>query len=267
MVAPPEPEPPPHDGPLDLAGAPRVPLGASPLHPEAPKPIRVAEGKARRLREVGRAPDKTPLARAESRHAPYDPRRVNEVRATPAELPTGARTDIPVAYDALPLRVIRESGGKLLLVYGPRYLAVVDGKKVEQVLDLDPPELPLTKEDRTFSDVHQAVFEDGVVYVCRGYNGWLRSRKGYVTAVDAATGELRWRSPAQTCGGSVALVGDYVVTGYGEDVLPYALKLLKRSDGTVVQSIRNDGAALDFLVDGTSVVVETYKHRITYRLE
>jgi hypothetical protein len=57
-----------------------------------------------------------------------------------------------------------------------------------------------------------------------------------------------------------------VLTGYGEDVMPYALKLLQRVDGTVVQSIRNDGAALDFLVDGDRVVVETYKRRITYAL-
>jgi hypothetical protein len=184
-----------------------------------------------------------------------------------AVLPSGARSDIPTSYAGEPIRVIVESGGKLLLVYGPRYAAVVDGTKVDAILDLDPPSLPLSKEDRLFSDVHEVVYADGVAYVCRGYNGWLRSRKGYVTAVDVATGALRWRSPAQTCGGILALVGDYVLTGYGEDVMPYQLKLLRRYDGTVVQSIRNDGAALDILVDGDRAVVETYKHLITFKLE
>lgn len=265
------PAPPPDVGPaadaaLDLWHAPRVSLRASPPQATVQSPIGARPPKPRTLTEIARVADGAPLKRAEARPAPYDPRRLNEVHDTPATLPPGARADIPTSFFEEPLRAISESGGRLLLVYGPRYLAVASGKKVEAMLDLDPPELRLTENDRLFSDVHSAVYQDGVTYVCRGYNGWLRSRKGYVTAVDVATGEMRWRSPAQTCGGVLAVVDEYVITGYGEDVMPYALKLLFRADGTVAQSIRNKGAALDFLVDGSRVVVETYKHRITYEL-
>ena len=272
--APAAPEPVPDAGPeaparsatLELAAAPLIALRESPLKAAAPKPIGRHPNKTRRLKETARVSDTAPLARAQARPAAYDPLRLNEVHDSPATLPPGARADIPTSHRGQPLRVILESGAKLLLVYGPRYLAVVDQKKVEQVLDFDPPELALSAEDREFSDVHEAVYRDGIVYVCRGYNASLRSRKGYVTAVDVATGQMRWRSKALTCGGVVALIDDYVITGYGEDVMPYQLVLLSRADGSVVQSIRNDGAALDFLVDGSRVVVETYKHRITYEL-
>ncbi len=184
-------------------------------------------------------------------------------------LPDGARADIPLQYLSMPILNISESGGRLLLVYGPRYLVVVNGKYIESVIDFDAESLKITQDDRFMSDVHHAAYRDGVVYVCRAYNRQPRSRKGYVTAVAAATGEMHWRSPAQTCGGVVDVLGDYVITGYGEDIMPYEIKLLNRADGRIVQSIRNLGAALNFLVSepASEVVAETFKHRITYKLQ
>ncbi len=269
-ATPEQPEPtrvePPAKRALDLASAPRVALRASPAQASAPKPIGSRPANLRTLKEKAKVLDPAPLERANARTPPYDPLRLNEIKETPPALPKGARADIPLAHAGAPLHAISQSGGKLLLVYGARYIAIAGDEKVEQILDMDPPELSLTEKERAFSDVHQVVYSEGIAYVCRGYNGWFRSRKGYVTAVDVATGEMRWRSAAQTCGGTLALIGEYVITGYGEDIMPYALKLLRRADGSSVQSIRNDGAALDFLVDGESVIVETYKHRITYEL-
>lgn len=255
------------DGPLDLAGAPVVTLKASPLRAEAPKPIGVRPAKNRTLRETQRTNDASALHRAES-HSQYDPSHPFDLVGNDiTELPPGARRDIPLAYAGQKLRVISESGGKLLLVYGPRFVAIAGGNKVEQVLDMDPPALPLSSDDRLFSDVHQAVYADGVVYVCRGYNGWIASRKGYVTAVDAATGDMRWRSDAKTCGGVLALVDEYVITGYGAIDTPYALKLLRRHDGTVAQTLPLNGAAIELNVNGETVVAGTHKNRVVYALQ
>lgn len=264
-VAEPPPPAPPPPKPFDFAAAKRIAISALPLHAAAPRPIGDKNAPLR-LHEVARAADKTPLLRAEAKDQPYDPARYNETKMR-KHLPPGAPGGIPLEHEGHALHSIYESGGKILLDYRPATLAILSGTTVETVVDLEPASLPLTEEDRSFDDIDQAQYRDGIVYLCRGYNAWLRPRKGYVTAFDAATGELRWRSPPQTCGGIVNVIGDYLLTGYGEDVMPYQLKLLRRYDGAVVQSIRNDGAALDILVESdTKLVVETYKHRITYEL-
>jgi outer membrane protein assembly factor BamB len=110
------------------------------------------------------------------------------------------------------------------------------------------------------------IYREGVLYACRGYNAWLAGRKGIVTAIDAATGELRWRSDAKVCGGGLDLIDDYVVTGYGAADTPYAVKLLRRADGSLAQSLPLFGAILEFSVSGNDLVASTYKHRVTYVL-
>lgn len=195
----------------------------------------------------------------------YDPKFPYELRIAPSTLPRGARRDIPLQYQGA-LTVISESGGRLLLVYANRHVAVVRDKTVEAVVDFDPPELALSDHERHGADVHQVVYADGVLFACRGYNAWLAGRKGIVTAVDVATGELRWRSEPKVCGGVLTLVDDYVFTGYGAHDTPYAVKLLRRHNGALTQSLPLFGAVMEVEVDGSKVVAGTYKHRVTYEL-
>ncbi len=249
--------------PLDLDHARRVSIKSTLAKSEAPRPIGTRPIKVRLLREVSKVKDASALERAES-GTTYDPKRPFELRTAASELPKGARPDIPLTFEGA-LTVISESGGKLLLVYAGRFVAVVDGKNVEEVVDFEPPELPLSEEDRLFDEVHQVVYEDGVLFACRGYNA-KGGKTGIVTAIDAATGELRWRSPQKVCGGVLTLVADYVLTGYGAHDTPYALKLLRRYDGAVVQTLPLFGAALEFEVSGPTVVASTYKHRVEYQL-
>lgn len=243
-------------------------LKSAPAKAVAPRPVGTKPAKTRLLAQKSKVPDNAALARANAKTPPrWDPTRPSELRVPMTHvLPEGARTDIPLSFEGKPLRVISESGGKLLLLYEGRWLAVVDGKRVEQVIDFDPPDLPLTEHDRAFADVEQAVYRDGVVYACRGYNAWLKTRKGIITAIDAATGELRWRSDVKVCGGVLALLGDWVVTGYGAIDTPYAIKLLRAYDGSTVQSLMLFGAAIELYPSGDSVVAITYKDRVTYEL-
>jgi hypothetical protein len=269
----PAPTPPPTPAPtesafLDLAHAPRVPIEAAPAKATAPKPIGTKPPKTRLLKQTSKVPDNAALARANAKTPPrWDPSRPSELLASMShQLPEGARKDIPLSFEGKPLSVISESGGKLLLLYGAKWLAVVDGTTVERVIDFDPSTLALTEDDRAFSDVHQVVYRDGIVYACRGYNAWLKTRKGIVTAIDASSGVLRWRSDVKVCGGVLALLGDYVVTGYGAIDTPYAIKLLRTYDGTTAQSIPLFGAAIELYPSGDTVVAVTYKDRVTYEL-
>lgn len=253
------------DRELDLVRAPVIALRDSPARASAPRPLGDPPSRTRTLHQTARVKDDGALRRAEAPGA-YTPGRPYAPGPDIVALPPGARPDIPLTYGDAKLRSIAESDGKLLLLYGPRYVAVVSGRSVSGVLDLEPSSLPLDDDDRHFSDVHDVVHSGGVLFVCRGYNAWRATRKGYVAAVDAATGELRWRSDAKVCGGLLALVGDYVITGYGEAIIGFALKLLRRTDGVTVQSIPLDGAALEFTVTGDTVVVGTHTARVTYEL-
>lgn len=281
-VAVPPPPPPPTSAPvvekpaaivavprktLDFDSAKRVSISAVPLRADAPKPIGDKPGKTMRLKEVARQGTKAADERFTMKNAPYDPRRLNELKDRPPHLPPGSPHPYPIMLEGHLLQSIYESNGKTLLSYEPSLIAIIDGDTVETIVDMDPPNLKLSEDDRAFADIQQSQYKDGILYVCRGYNANLRTRKGYVTALDVATGELRWRSPAQTCGGIVAVFGDYLLTGYGEDIMPYQFKLLRRYDGSIAQSIPNLGAGLDMLVESdTKVVVETFRHIITYEL-
>jgi hypothetical protein len=253
-----------------LFAAPVVAIQASPPTASAPNPIGEMPVTAKTLHEVARVTDTSALARAQNDRG-YDPVRPNFFEGHAGTLPAGAPQAILRTYGGKGVVYLSTSGGKTLLgygtIYGSRFIAVVaEDKTVERVVDFFPRALGLGPDEDASSDVHEVLYEDGILYACRGYNAVDRDRKGYVTAIDAATGALRWRSAAQTCGGTLVRFGDYVVTGYGEDVMPYQTRLLRRYDGAVVQSFHNDGASLEFEVNGEKLVVLTYKHRITYDL-
>ena len=262
------PAPPPPAPPFDLENAKLVGIGASPAKPAAPKPIGVMPI-AKKLHELSRKKDPSADQRFLRRDAPYDPTHPTTAHQD-GVLPDGAPSGIPSHFRSRYANYISTSGGKLLIgygtIYGARYLAVVTGDKVDEVIDFFPPALSLGREETASSDLLDTIYESGILYACRGYNHPDRSRKGYITAIEATTGEMHWRSAAQTCGGSLALFGDYIVTGYGEDVMPYQTHLLRKYDGATVQSFRNDGAMLESSMQDDKLVVGTYKHRITYDL-
>jgi hypothetical protein len=250
--------------PLDVERAPVVEVAQAPTQAVAPHPVGSKPAKDRMLKLVKRVADTSAL----TPQTTYDPRRAFEMTpGGPPSLPAAARPDIPMHYRGLELRIISESGGKLLLNYGGRYLAVVDGSTVEHVVDTCPASLPITAAQRDFHDFTQVELRDSVAFVCSEYNSWVPSRKGIVTAIDVTNGEVRWRSERCVCGGVLVLMGDYVVTGYGDIDKPYAIKLLRVADGTTVQSITQFGAAILFEIQGDDVTAGTFKERVTYRLQ
>ena len=101
---------------------------------------------------------------------------------------------------------------------------------------------------------------DGIVYfneACQSYSAEARGRCSALVAVDAASGELRWRSANLISNNRFLVLGDWIVSGYGFTAERDVLVLVRRSDGEVVQRVRLAKSHEDLWVDddGQLVVV------------
>jgi hypothetical protein len=188
--------------------------------------------------------------------------------ADKGRVPPGARTDIPTAYADTNLGAIipdQATSSPLILIYGGRYVAIVRGDEAERVFDLEtfrhPPKVDPKQKDFAVEDATYAQERDGVLYVCNGGGSYAREvygKKGFLSALDATTGELRWRSAPLTCSATFAIADDYLVTGYGFTGEPDFLFLVRRSDGAIVQKLPIDSGPDTIGLSGNHVHVESY---------
>ena len=200
-------------------------------------------------------------------------------------LPPGAQMIFPPAYGVAHLHAIipdarvREPGpppkdAHTILIYDGRFLALVDdaSSRVERVLDLsayvDPPtkktDALYAREDATFAQLR-----DGVLYVCNGGGSYAKEvggKKGFMSALDATTGALLWRSAPLVCNASFSVAGDQLVTGYGFTDEPDFVFLLRRADGAIVQKVAIPSGPETIRRDGSTVHVESYGHVIDFEL-
>lgn len=223
------------------------------------------------------------LTRVASRAA--DPRRVLErkppqpnepVFLAPVEqgaLPPGVRSDIPSRYGNDTLRAVLPSGARTLLVYGTRYLVSVSGNTVERIFDLSsflmPPKVNPQWKEFAEQDVTYAQVDGGVVYVCNGGGSYAKEvfgKKAFVSALDFATGKLLWRSEPLVCGGTFAMYGDYLVTGYGFTAEPDNVVLLRLRDGKTMQKVSVESAPHGFVLDAGRIVVDAYGAEYVFEL-
>jgi hypothetical protein len=188
-------------------------------------------------------------------------------------LPPGAPPEIPSAYGTEHLRAIIPSGDRLLLVYGGRYLVSVLERRVEHLYDLDllrqPPDPNPQWSQFAVQDVTFAQVLDDTLYVCNGggsYAKEVHGKKGFVTALDVATGQLIWRSEPLVCNATFAMAGDYLVTGYGFTDEPDNLFLLRRADGKIMQRVRLDTGPETIALEERRIVVEAYAHHYIFEL-
>jgi hypothetical protein len=259
----------PSGGAIDLSSPPpvvaRTPTWGYELHrAAAPMP----SGKAPVL--VKRTSSRADPVRALNR-PPFSPDRPFFI--APVERGRGAPDAIPKTYAMTDLRAVIPSGERTLLVYGGRYLAVVAGEKAQKIFDLDPLRHPpdpnpqwkeFAEEDVTFAQV-----KDGVVYVCNGggsYAKEVHGKKGFLTALDLASGETLWRSEPLVCNATFVLAGDYIVSGYGFTAEPDFVFLVRRADGKTVQRVPVDSGPDEITLTGDQLHVETYGHRYDFEL-
>lgn len=188
-------------------------------------------------------------------------------------LPVGA-PDLPTHYGLAPLSAIIPSGERTLLIYAGRHLAVLRGTSVEQLFDLgalrDPPKANPQWKEFASQDATYAQVVGSTLYVCNGGGSYAREvfgKKGFVSALDLATGALRWRSDALRCNSTFAVAGDYLVTGYGFTDEPDHLFLLRIADGATVAQAKLDSGPDRVTLVGQRVHVEAYDHVYEFELQ
>jgi outer membrane protein assembly factor BamB len=110
-------------------------------------------------------------------------------------------------------------------------------------------------------DVTGAALVGEVLYVANGGGSYAKEvfgKKGFVTALDVRTGKILWRSQPLVAGGTFAVYGDYLITGYGFTAEPDYLYLLRRADGSVAQRVSLPSAPSDIYLDGGILRVDAY---------
>jgi outer membrane protein assembly factor BamB len=188
-------------------------------------------------------------------------------------LPPGARRDLPTHYGRTSLRAIIPSGERLLLVYGGSYLAVVHGTAVERIFDLDgfrhPPRAKPAYKEFAIQNVTFAQVEGDTLYVCNGGGSYARDvygKKGFLSAIDIASGQLRWRSDPLVCNATFAVYGEYLITGYGFTAEPDYVFLLRLGDGKRLARLPLKSGPDTVTLDGSRVHIETYAHSYAFEL-
>lgn len=192
----------------------------------------------------------------------------NPMRGNPGNLPPG----IPPTYgNELLIQAIAHPD-HTILVYGPNYatgnhLAVLDASgRMLAFLDfsayrLAPDNL---QSDLQFVDqgVQWAELKDGTLFVSHGHRTYARSSKGmnaYITAIELASAELRWRSEPLVAGAANFVIdGGFILTGYGFTAEPDHVVVLARATGKTVSKTRVDSAPEYLFVQNRRLLMRTY---------
>lgn len=258
------------NGRLDLAAASLVVVPAPPWEAASPAPI------------VAKTPKSSPKlvkisARAASpvrnMHPAFDP---GEAWFIPpvdkGKLPEGARGDIPTRFGEEDLSAIipdqrPEQNGRQLLVYGGRFVVLVANDASPRIFDLEafrhPPKANPQWKQFAVENVTYAQERDGVLYVCNGGGSYAKEvfgKKGFLSAIDATSGKLLWRSAPLTCNATFGMTKDHIVSGYGFTAEPDFVFVVRQSDGGIVQKVPVDSGPETIKIAGNRVHVETYGH-------
>ncbi len=187
----------------------------------------------------------------------------------------------PTAYRGNKLVAAIRGAGQLYLVYGRdfssgRYLVITDEalKQVRHVIDFaaytgggkDKP------ADRSFvfQQITWVAERDGVLYIATGHNTYASSsggRNAYITALNADTLDLIWRSRPLVCNArNFEIVGDAVICGYGFTAEPDYMYVLDRATGKVAQRLKLKTGPSFILRRGSALFVRTYNMDYKFRI-
>ena len=111
---------------------------------------------------------------------------------------------------------------------------------------------------------------EDTLYLSHAHRTYAKATGGlnaYVTAIDAETGEMLWRSrPLVNNAGRFAIVGGFIIAGYGFTREPDRLHVIDRTNGKVVSSTKVDSAP-DFIIERRrTLFVRTYDTDYVFNL-
>lgn len=192
----------------------------------------------------------------------------NPMRGNPGNLPP----NIPPTFgNELLIQAIAHPD-HTILVYGPDYASgrhlAVQNARGQLIAFLDFSTYRMAPDnlqaDLQFVDqgVQWAEVKDGILYVSHGHRTYARSSKGmnaYISAIELASAELRWRSEPLVAGAAnFVLDGGYIITGYGFTTEPDHVILLERRTGNTLSKTRVDSAPEYLFVQGRRLLMRTY---------
>ncbi len=194
-------------------------------------------------------------------------------------VPDNAPRGIPSSYATKYLSAIipndPKAGGtkKTFLIYAGRFLTVVEGNAAVRIFDLEAFRIPprARPQWREFSTQGLTYVQerDGVLYLCNGGGSYAREvygKKGFLSAINAKTGALIWRSRPLTCNATFAMTDTHIISGYGFTDEPDYVFLVRRTDGRIVRKVRV-ATGPDFItLEGNRIHVETYGHVVKLEL-
>ena len=108
-----------------------------------------------------------------------------------------------------------------------------------------------------------------MLYICNGGGSYAKEvygKKGFLSALDATSGKLLWRSAPLTCNATFAIAGEHIISGYGFTAEPDFVFLVRRSDGAIVQKVPIDSGPETITLDGNRARVEMYGHVADFEL-
>jgi outer membrane protein assembly factor BamB len=107
-----------------------------------------------------------------------------------------------------------------------------------------------------------AAIKDNVLYVSNGHSTYAKSSYGqnaYLSAIDASSGRLLWRSaPLASNSSNFLMYKDAIITGYGFTAESHFLYVVNQKDGRIVQTIKLKKSPEYILKKGDSIFVRTY---------
>jgi len=133
-----------------------------------------------------------------------------------------------------------------------------------------PPRFVRADRDLVYEQVVWARESGGLLLVETAHSTYARSsygRNAYLSAVDARTGRLRWRSAALVANADdFVLLDGLVVSGYGFTAEPDYLYAVDLGDGRVRGRLLLPSAPERIARHGRLLTVDTYDHRLVVRV-
>lgn len=120
----------------------------------------------------------------------------------------------------------------------------------------------MSRPDRL--EVQDVRWREGVLYfneACQSYAREAGGRCSSLVAVDPFAKRVLWRTPSLVSNNWFTVMGDYVVAAYGFTGEPASIRLVRRSDGAVVDRQPLEGTNFEMTTNGDLVTVNLYYDR------
>ena len=178
------------------------------------------------------------------------------------------------------VRALR-SGGLLLVVYGPDFasghlIAGFDATTHQRRFAFDlaawafSPATRAADRGVAYQELRWAAVRGGVLYVESAHSTYAATsggRTAYISALDIASGKLRWRSPALVANAQeFVLAGDRIVAGYGFTREPDFLTVLDARSGRLLGRVAVRSGPGRIVPKGSLLYVRTYDTDVVARL-